>query len=173
MKTLIKTLKAINGVITAVLKYVTIVLFLAITLIVVANILLRIFPITSLHWTDEIVELCFASMVFYGAAGVWMGKGHFSVGDWISKRIKSKRGQAAYRLLLELICLAFTLILFKYSLSLTLKAREVTSVFQISKKVLYSCMPIGSLIMSIYSCVFVIVEATRIAKPDAFQENIK
>jgi TRAP-type transport system small permease protein len=173
MKTLITVLKSIDRGVTAVLKYVSITLFLAITLIVVANILLRIFPITSLHWTDEIVELCFAAMVFYGAAAVWMGKGHFSVGDWISKFVKSKRGQAIYRLLIEVICLAFALILFKYSLSLTMRAREVTSVFQISKKVLYSCMPIGSLIMSCYSCVFVVIEVIKAVKPDAFPEEKK
>lgn len=47
-------------------------LFVVLTAIITANVLLRIFPITSLHWMDEIVEMCFAGLVFYGAAGVWM-----------------------------------------------------------------------------------------------------
>jgi TRAP-type C4-dicarboxylate transport system, small permease component len=124
-----------------------VVLFLVIALIVTANILLRIFPITSLHWSDVIVELCFAWLVFYGAAGVWMAKGHFSVGDWIGKRLKAERAKRGYRLLLELIVLAFAGIFFYCSLNLTLRAREVTSVFHIPKKLVYSCMPISSLII--------------------------
>jgi TRAP-type transport system small permease protein len=156
MKKLTAILRRIDKVVTAILKYITVALFAALTLIVAANVLLRIFPITSLHWTDEIVETCFAGLVFYGAAGVWIAKGNFSVGDWISKLVKNERAKQAYRLVLELIILGFAIVFFRYSLNLTLRARELTSVFQISKKVLYSCMPISSLIMVAYSLVFVI-----------------
>jgi TRAP-type transport system small permease protein len=156
MKKLAAGLARIDKVVTAILKWITIVLFLALTLIVTANVLLRIFPITSLHWTDEIIELCFAGLVFYGAAGVWMAKGNFSVGDWIGKLVKRERTKQAYRLLLELIVLGFAAVLFWYSLKLTLRAREATSVFQISKKVLYACMQISSAIMVAYSLVFVV-----------------
>jgi TRAP-type transport system small permease protein len=156
MKSLIPVLGAIDAVVTAILKWLTVALFLALTLILTANILLRIFPITSLHWTDEIVELLFAWMVFYGAAGVWMAKGHFSVGDWIGKLAKGERFKNAYRLVLELITLLFALVFFKYSLQLTLRAGESTAVFQISKKIVYSCMPISSLVMIAYSLFFVL-----------------
>ena len=167
MKNLMAFLGRIDAGITAILKWLTIVMFLALTLIVTVNILLRVFPITSLHWTDEIVELCFAWLVFYGAAGVWMIKGHFSVGDWIRKVVKSDRAYNGCRLVLELITLGFVFIFFWYSLSLTLRAHEVTSVFQIPKKVLYSSMPISSLIMVVYSLVYVIRSVIGIANPQA------
>jgi TRAP-type transport system small permease protein len=154
---------------TAILKWLTIVLFFALTLIVTANILLRIFPVTSLHWTDEIVELCFAALVFYGAAGVWMVKGHFSVGDWIKKLVKNERAYNGCRLALELITLLFASVLFKYSLDLTIRAREVTAVFQIPKKLIYSCMPVSSLIMIAYSLVFVVRSAIGVASPKTFE----
>jgi TRAP-type transport system small permease protein len=169
MKKLTATLRKVDKVVTAGLKYVTVALFAALTLIVTANVLLRVFPITSLHWTDEIVEMCFAGLVFYGAAGVWIAKGNFSVGDWISKLVKNERAKQAYRLILELIILGFAIIFFRYSLNLTLRAREVSSVFQISKKVLYSCMPISSLIMVAYSLVFVIRGVIGTVNPKALE----
>ncbi len=141
----------IDGVLTAILKYLTIALFLALTAIIAANILLRYIPITSLHWTDEIVELCIGALVFDGAAGVWMAKGHFSVGDWITKRVRNDRVKNASRLLLELVMLVFAVVLFRYSLELVIRAQEATAVFQIPKKVLYSCIPASSLIMIAYS----------------------
>jgi TRAP-type C4-dicarboxylate transport system permease small subunit len=167
MKNLLLALGKIDAFLTAILKWLTVALFLAITLIVTANILLRIFPITSLHWTDEITELCFAWLVFYGAAGVWMVKGHFSVGDWIGRLVKNERTNNAIRLLLELVTLLFAVILFRYSLNLTLRAREVTSVFQIPKKFIYSCMPISSLLMIAYSLVYVVKSAIGTASPKA------
>jgi TRAP-type transport system small permease protein len=169
MKKTIAILGKIDKAVTAALKYLTVALFMVITLIVTANVLLRIFPITSLHWTDEIVEMCFAGLVFYGAAGVWMTKGHFSVGDWIGKLVKNERAKNVYRLFLEIIVLLFAAVLFKYSLDLTMRAREVTSVFQISKKVIYSCMPISALIMIAYSLVFVIRGVIITVNPKAFE----
>jgi TRAP-type transport system small permease protein len=170
MKKLIAILEKTDSVVTLVIKWLTIAMFLALTLIITATILLRIFPFTSLHWTDEIVELCFAALVFYGAAGVWMVKGHFSVGDWIRKIVKSDRAYNCCRLVLELITLAFVLVFFRYSLNLTLRAREATSVFQISKKILYSCMPISSLIMALYSLVYVVRCAIGTISPKALEE---
>jgi TRAP-type C4-dicarboxylate transport system permease small subunit len=171
MKKAIAILMKIDTVVTAALKWLTVALFLALTLIVTANVLLRIFPITSLHWTDEIVEMCFAGLVFYGAAGVWMAKGNFSVGDWIGKFAKNERAKNAYRLLLELIVLGFACILLYYSLNLTLRAREASSVFQIPKKVFYSCMPISALIMCAYSLVYVARAAILTLNPRAFDSR--
>lgn len=163
----LKVLSIIDRVLTMIFKVITIILFLVLTAIITANILLRIFPITSLHWTDEIVELSFAALVFYGAAGVWMVKGHFSVGDWFAKIAKSERARSAYRLVIELITLLFAGVLFYYSLSLVMRSIELTSVFQIPKKVLYSPIPISSLIMVFYSITYVIRAFIGMVNPKA------
>jgi len=146
-----EVLKKIDKAVMAVLKYLTIALFVLLTLILTANILGRILPVISLQWLDEIVELLFAAMVFYGAAAVWVSKGHFSAGNWIEKRIANPRLKAFYKTLIEVFSLAFMAIFFKYSLDLTMKAGDVTSVFQIPKKILYACMPISAAIMCVYS----------------------
>jgi TRAP-type transport system small permease protein len=165
LKSLVKILASIDRVLTAVLKWVTIALFTVIALIVTANILLRFVPVTSFHWMDEIVEMSFAALVFYGAAAVWMTKGNFSVGDWFAVVVRNTRARSAYQLLLELVTLAFAVVLFTCSWSLVLQAIEVTAVFQIPKKVLYSCMPIAGLIMVAYSLVHVARALLGIVSP--------
>lgn len=127
----------------------------------VANLLQSVVTISSFHWFDEIIELSFAALVFYGAAGLWCAKLHFSVGDWISPRIKNVRLKHFYKLLIVVISAVFMAILFWYSLKLTLRTNQVTTVFQIKQWILYSCIPISSLIMLIYSLVDVFVEARR------------
>ena len=165
MKNLIVILGRIDRILTVTIKYLTVTLFVVLTAIITVNILLRLFPITSLHWTDEIVEMCFAAMVFYGAAGVWMVKGHFSVGDWIGKVVKNPGARAFYRLLVELLSLAFVVVLLKYSLELVIRAREVSAVFQIPKRIFYSCIPVSAFIMVIYSALNVVVRVLEMVRP--------
>ena len=51
-----------------VLKALTITIFLLLSLLVSANVLVRFVPVVSLHWFDEIVEMLYAYLIFYGAA---------------------------------------------------------------------------------------------------------
>jgi TRAP-type C4-dicarboxylate transport system permease small subunit len=139
-----------NG-LTLGLKWICIALFAAITFILTLNIVVRFVPFMSMHWFDEILELLYGALVFYGAAAVWINHGHFSVGDWISKYLKSKRARFAYRLLVELLSLIFIAIFFKYALDLMLQTEEQTTAFAMSKKWLYACMPITGGIMVLYS----------------------
>jgi TRAP-type C4-dicarboxylate transport system permease small subunit len=126
-----------------------------------ANMINSVVTISSFHWFDEIIELSFTALVFYGAAALWCEKLHFSVGDWISPRIHNVRSKHFYRLLILLISTIFMAILFWYSLKLTMKTNQVTTVFQIKQWILYSCIPISSFIMLIYSIVDVVVEARK------------
>lgn len=169
-------LKALDTGVRNVLYVLTIALFISLTCILAANVSLRLvndlslffgrhdfpgmaaaikalFPAASLHWFDEIVELCFAALVFYGAAALWAANGHFSVGDWISSRLPGKFSRAVYKLLVTGFSLAFIGIFFWFSLRLTLRATELSTVFQIPKSWMYACMPISSIIMFAYSLV--------------------
>jgi TRAP-type C4-dicarboxylate transport system permease small subunit len=148
----------------AILKGITITSFILLTLLVSANVFVRFFPVASLHWFDEIIELLYAYLVFYGAAALWISREHFGVGDWIEKRVKPMRMRYAYKLMIELLAMGFALIFFYYSLQLTLLARDVTNVFAIPKRVLYSCLPISGFIMVIYSFRNITVEVLRFIK---------
>jgi TRAP-type C4-dicarboxylate transport system permease small subunit len=169
MGKLMNGLGAIDRLVQAVLKWLCILLFVGLTLILSGNIFIRYVPVMSFHWFDEVVELLYAGLVFYGAAAVWINKGHFSVGDWIGKRISNERSRHLYRVLLDVICLAFMLLLLKYSLRLVANAEELTPVFGISKKVHYSCMPISAALMAVYSVKHIIAELimTAAKKPAA------
>jgi len=125
----------------------------------------RFVPFMSMHWFDEILELLYGALVFYGAAAVWVNHSHFSVGDWISKYLKSMRARFAYRLFVELLSLIFIAIFFKYALDLMLQTEERTTAFAMSKKWLYACMPVTGGIMVLYSIKNMYLELAKIVKP--------
>ncbi|MCU0594386.1 MAG: TRAP transporter small permease [Desulfobacterota bacterium] len=159
MQKILNGLKTIDRLALTVLKVFTIVLFILLSLLVSANVFVRFVPVVSLHWFDEILELLYAYLIFYGAAALWITREHFSVGDWISGRIlRGARTKRLYRAVLEVLVLIFAVVFFYYSLQLTLLARDVTNVFAIPKKVLYSCMPVASAIMILYSIRNIAVE---------------
>ncbi len=147
------------------LKVVTIVSFVFLTILITANVIVRFFPVVSLHWFDEIIELLYAYLVFYGAAALWILRGHISVGDWIEKSVANPRLRHLYRVFIELLVLAFAVVFFYYSLRLTILALDVTNVFAIPKRVLYSCMPVAGALMVVYSLRNITVEIVRIGKP--------
>ena len=164
MESIVGSLKSIDQVILKTLKVVTITSFAFLTILISANVFVRFFPIVSLHWFDEIIELLYAYLVFYGAAALWISRDHFGVGDWIEKRIPDIRMRHIYRLIIELLVLCFVVIFVYYSLQLTILARDVTNVFAIPKRVLYSCLPVSGLIMIIYSIRNVTIEIVGIMK---------
>jgi TRAP-type C4-dicarboxylate transport system permease small subunit len=160
------TLRWIDKVVLNVLKAITITGFILLTVLISANVFVRFFPIVSLHWFDEIIELLYAYMVFYGASALWITKDHISVGDWISGTIvKNERLKHVYGVIVEVLVLIFVLIFFFYSLQLTERALDVTNVFAIPKKILYSCMPVSGAIMIIYSIRNIMVELIGVIKP--------
>ncbi len=156
-------IERIDKIVFNALMVVTIVCFFLLTLLVTASVFVRIFPVVSLHWFDEIVELLFAYMVFYGSAALWISREHFSVGDWIGKRLPGIAVHHAYRMVLEALNLLFVAIFFYYSLRLTLMAQDVTNDIAIPKRVLYSCLPISGAIMIVYSIRNIVVEILSMA----------
>jgi len=161
----LRTLSRIDRGLVKVLEWICIALFVAITFILTLSIVVRFIPFMSMHWFDEILELLYGALVFYGAAAVWVSHGHFSVGDWISKFLKSVRARFAYRMVVELLSLIFIVIFFKYALELTLRTEEQTTAFAMSKKWLYACMPITGGIMLVYSIKNTYIELARIVNP--------
>jgi TRAP-type C4-dicarboxylate transport system permease small subunit len=159
-------IKGVDRVILGTLKMITIASFVLLTLLVSANVFVRFFPVVSLHWFDEIIELVYAYLVFYGAAALWITRGHISVGDWIgAKIIRNVRARHFYRIIIELLVLFFVAIFFYYSLRLTILALDVTNVFAIPKRVLYSCLPVSGAIMVIYAVRNITVETIGMINP--------
>jgi len=164
-------LKSIDKIILMTLKGVTITSFVLLTILISANVLVRFFPVASLHWFDEIIELLYAYLVFYGAAALWISREHFGVGDWIGSRIEGVRMRYAYILVVEFLVLCFALLFFYYSLRLTVLARDVTNVFAIPKRILYSCLPVSGALMVIYSTRNIVLEMIGVSKSRKEQEK--
>ncbi|WP_319244811.1 TRAP transporter small permease subunit [uncultured Propionivibrio sp.] len=173
-QTVIDSLTKIDKMLVKAMRWFCILLLGAMTVILTLSMVVRFYPFMSMHWFDEVLELMFAALVFYGAAVVWMEHQHFSVGDWISKYIASVRLRFFYRLLVELISLIFIAIFFKYSLDLTLSTEEQTTAFAMSKKWLYMCMPICGAIMLVYTIKNMYIELALILNPDLqVEERVK
>lgn len=159
MEKMLNVLRGVDRFVLALLKAFTILCFVLLTVLISANVFVRFFPVVSLHWFDEIVEMLYAYLIFYGAAALWITREHFSLGDWIGATIlKKSRTRCLYRAVLEVLVLIFAAIFFYYSLRLTILARDVTNVFAIPKSILYSCMPVASAVMIIYSIRNIVVE---------------
>jgi TRAP-type C4-dicarboxylate transport system permease small subunit len=165
-RSLLSTLARFDKALTLALEAVCIALFAGITVILTLNIVVRFVPVMSMHWFDEIVEMLYGALIFYGAAAVWVVHGHFSVGDWISRRLPNMRARFAYRFLVELASLVFIVVFFKYSFDLFWATEEATTAFAMSKKWLYACMPISGLIMVLYSLKNMYLELDAILHPD-------
>ena len=144
-------IKKIEDIITIILKVVCVSVLVIIMFMVTANIFVRFVPIISLHWLDEILELSFAYLIFYGSAAAWISKEHFKVGDMISKKLPNDKARALYKLIIELLSMIFIIILFYYSLQLSTKSLELTAYFSIPKSLVYSCMPVSAGIMLLVS----------------------
>jgi TRAP-type C4-dicarboxylate transport system permease small subunit len=158
-------LRQLDRIVLLALKYITITCFVILTILVSANVLVRFVPVVSLHWFDEIIELLYAYLVFYGAAALWISREHISVGDWIGgKMIKNVTARHIYRMGLEVLVMVFVLVFFSFSFRLTVLARDVTNVFAIPKGVLYSCMPVAGAIMIIYSLRNIIMEVIPLVR---------
>ncbi len=151
MENALDVLRTIDKAVLKILKTIAIVSFFLLTILVTANVIVRFVPIVSLHWFDEIIELLFAYMVFYGAAALWITNEHFSVGDWIEQRIGDPILRHVYKVILELLVLIFAVIFFYYSFNLTIMALDVTNVFAIPKRILYSCLPVSGIVMVVYT----------------------
>jgi TRAP-type C4-dicarboxylate transport system permease small subunit len=124
--------------------------FIALLVLLTGNVLVRLFPVTTMYWFDEVVEWVFAWMVFLGAAALWARDEHFKL-DWISKKLQQHRQGPLVAVLLEILSLAFLAIFAYQSLRLTILAKDWTPVFNVSRRYLYVCMPVSGVIMVGYS----------------------
>jgi TRAP-type transport system small permease protein len=162
----IRVLKVFDKIILTFIKTVTLTAFALLTIIMTTNVIIRKFPVFSMHGFDEIIEMLFALLIFFGAAALWINRDYFSVGSWIHKLTDNKRIQFAYRLFIEILILLFVLIFLKFSLQIVQNASALSNVYQIPQKYFYMCMPISAGIMLIYTLRNLICEAVCIAKPE-------
>ncbi len=114
------------------------------------NVLIRFFPVFSIGWFDELVEMCFGYMVFIGAAGILRNKEHFRI-EWLDDKLGDTRARKYLFLFVYLINIIFFGVFLYYSFELIIRAQGHTPVFRIPRRYVYLSMPISALIMFVYS----------------------
>lgn len=119
-------------------------------IIVTATVLFRIVPIFSMGWSDEIVELLFAWMVFICSAELGRQKKHFIV-DLIPNMIAGTRTGHILNIVIQLLALAFLLVFTYQGFKLTILATDRSPYFELPKWLWYLCIPIAGLIMTGYT----------------------
>lgn len=118
--------------------------------LLLGNVFFRFVPIFSFGWFDEIVEMVFAYFVFFGSAALWRERQHFRV-CLVPDALQGKKWKRILDLCIEGCSVLFFLVLFIYSMELTIRATDQTPIFKMSKRILYLCMPVSSFIMLIYA----------------------
>ena len=119
-------------------------------IIVTAIVLFRFLPIFSMGWTDEIVELLFAWMVFIGAAELCRQRKHFTV-DLIPNMIAGTRTGHVLNIVIQLLALAFLLVFTYEGALLAIQATDRSPVFEYPKTIWYMSIPISGIIMVGYT----------------------
>ena len=111
-------------------------------ILVTATVLFRFVPIFSMGWSDEIVELLFAWMVFICAAELCRQRKHFVV-DLIPNMIAGTRTGHVLGIVIQLLALAFLLVFTYQGCKLAIQATDRSPYFEFPKILWYVSMPRG------------------------------
>jgi len=132
------------------LRWVSISCLIILGLVLSAVVFVRWFPIAQISWSDEVVELAFAWMVFIGAAALWRNHEHFYV-NFVESKLQSHRVGIYHLLFIEVLCIIFLALFFYYSYLFTSQADATSPILRFPKNLWYVCMPISGAIMIGYS----------------------
>jgi TRAP-type C4-dicarboxylate transport system permease small subunit len=119
-------------------------------LLVGFNVLVRLFPLVSSGWTDELIELAFAWMIFMGSAALARERLHFRA-DMILLALRGTRAGRTLDLALKIAGLAFFGIFTLLSWDLAVAATNTTPALDLPRIFWYGVMPVSGAIMLAYA----------------------
>lgn len=132
------------------LRAAAVALLVGILALMVAAVLNRFVPVTSLDWSDEIIELMLVWMVFTGSAEVWRINQHFAV-EIMPALVHGTRLERSYQVLVVLAALTFIGIFTWKSYELCVRAIDVSPYFSLSRRWWYAAMPVNGALMFAFS----------------------
>lgn len=128
------------------------------------NVITRFFPLFSMGWFDEIVELAFAWTVFATAAVLWRKKAHPSI-DLLETMLEGHRARYAVLVFIELVNILFLAAFTYFSISLVVNASAASPIFQIPRKVFYVVLPVTGAYMLTVSLFFLVDHIRKLFAP--------
>ncbi len=128
-----------------------IVCLVVLLILVTAEIAIRFFPLFSLGWADEVVELAFAWMVFLGTAALWRGAEHITI-DFIPQALVGSTAGRVLEILVGLLALGFLAVFTWEGWLLTLQAvGNRTPILELPKPAWYVALPVSGVVMIGYT----------------------
>lgn len=122
---------------------------LSTTLLLFVNVVLRYVFSSAIFWTEETLRYLIVWITFIGAATCIIKGSHISL-DTLTIFLPKKYHKIIH-FTVNAICLIFSILIFWYSLKLTLTAREFNqtsaTIGNFPMYIVYSCMPLGSFLM--------------------------
>ena len=152
---------AFDRVLCSMMRWMIYTCLVGLLLILSAVVFVRFVPISSMGWSDEIVEGAFAWMVFVGAAVLWRDNEHFRV-MWLEDQLKGTIAIKVIRLAVEIISLIFIGVMTYYGWHLMVSANDRSPILELPRYLWYFCIPLSGLIMTGYSCRNIISAITDI-----------
>ena len=135
---------------TITLRGLTLVCFVALLILLSAIVFVRFVPITSLGWSDEIVEWAFAWMVFMGATVLWRDNEHFRV-QWLPDKLNGRASGKVLALAVEILSIIFLAVMTYYGMKLTVAAHDRSPILELPRHIWYFCIPLAGITMIGYS----------------------
>lgn len=142
-------LTTIDRLVYAAMRWICMACLLALFVIVTVSVVNRFTGMMSMGWSDEIIELLFAWLVFLGSACLWRDHAHFGV-DLLPGLLQG-RWKRMLTLLTSVLGIMFLVLLVYHGWNLLVDASDNSPVFAISKKYWYGVMPLAGSIMIAYS----------------------
>lgn len=146
---MMQTLHSIDRIVGFILRTVAITCLVILMFILGGNVIARFTNWFSLGWYDEIIQLSFAWMVFFGAAELWRENQHFRI-DWLFYTLpRAKR--RIHTFIVALFNILFLSFLMYEGTYLAQKSSALTPILGLPVALLYSCVPISAAIMLVYA----------------------
>lgn len=127
---------------------------IATTLLLFTNVILRYFFQSAIFWAEEALRYLIVWITFIGAATCVKEGAHISLDTILT--IMPGKAKYWFGIISNLICLIFSFILFKFSLSFVWQvktAQQVSSTIGgLPMYIVYSCMPVGLFLIAVRSC---------------------
>ncbi|SNS26646.1 TRAP transporter small permease [Tropicimonas sediminicola] len=151
----------IDSLLIRVLRVMAVSLLCLLFVLLSLNVILRFFPVFSMGWFDEIVELSFAWIVFATAAVLWRNQHHPKI-DLVEALLEGTRAKYVLLSVIECINIFFLSAFTWFAWSLVVKASAASPVFQIPRKLFYVVMPAAGLYMTVVSVFFLVMYLTKL-----------
>lgn len=133
-----------------IMKWACVAFLVGLFLLIGAGVFVRFVPIASMGWADEIIELGFAWMVFFGSTVLWRERSHFNV-DLIPGRLAGSKAGSLLEIFLGFLSLLFFVILSYEGWLLALSVEDRSPILDLPKILWYIIVPITGTLMLGYT----------------------